>query len=93
MLSLQTGGGGLVLAGGTCGIRQETSTRRYRESTVHGPVKQKKGKKQAAWEDDKKTEARQVKGMKIQRQQQTVCFSETWRWRDTEQMKTPLERI
>lgn len=50
MLSLQTGGAGvgvgvgLVLAGGTCGIRQETSTRRYRESTVHGPVKQKKGK-------------------------------------------------
>lgn len=53
----------------------------------------KKGKKQAAWEDDKKSEARQVKGMKIQRQQQTVCFSETWRWRDTEQMKSPLERI
>lgn len=79
MLSLQRGGGvrgggGLVLAGGTCGIRQETSTRRYRESTVHGPVKQKKGEKQAAWEDDKESEARQVKGMKIQRQQQTVCF-------------------
>lgn len=73
------------MTGGTCGIRQETSTRRYSENTVHGPVKQKRQKKkqtttkkkQAAWEDDKKSEPRQAKRMKIQRHKQT----ETWRWR------------
>lgn len=92
------GGGGwgvsLTLTGGTCGIRQETSTRSYGENTVHGPVKQKKGrKKQATSEDDKKSEARHVKGMKMKRHKQTACFSETWRWRNKAQVKTPLELI
>lgn len=54
-----------MLTGGTCEIRQGMSTRRYREKAAHRPVKQRKQQNQAAWEDDKKSEPRRVKGWRF----------------------------
>lgn len=53
--------------------KRRVQERRYRAKAAHGPVKQRKQQNQAAWEDDKKSELRRVKGMKIQRHKQTLC--------------------
>lgn len=57
MLSLQTCVCvcGSCVDGSTCGIRQETSTRRYREKAAYRPVKQRKQQNQAALEDGRMT--------------------------------------
>lgn len=73
----------------------------YKKIQREGSAQASEAKKAAkpgctgGWEDDKKSEARQVKGMKIQRHKQTnvfvFCFFfETCRWRNTARMRTPL---
>lgn len=64
-----------------------------REHGARASEAKKREEKQATSEDDKKSEARQVKGMKMKRHIQTACFSETWRWRNKAQVKSPLELI